>query len=691
MYTALSVSGLVIGIVTSLLVFMWALDEWRYDKQDPNNDRVFRIMLNVRQADGQVETIEETPHLLADFLKTEVPEVEEVCRTGYWERLLLANGNTSAYFDGRFSDPSFLSVFNIPLLAGNPNSILHDKQSIVISRKIANILFEQGDAMGKFIMVNKTMEVKVTGIFEDVPRTSSLGEEFLMSIDLHLQGKTDSWEHTNVGTFVKLRQADDAGAVTEKVKSKINGELKIDETSLFLFGLTDWRLHWRFEDGKPSGGRIEYVVIFCLVAVFILIMACINYMNLATARAAMRAKEIGVRKMSGASRSALTRQFMAESLAITFGAAILSLLVVYLILPLFNAMTGKPLTFILGDPALLVGVFSLAVVAGLLAGSYPAFILSSLKPSLILKGNLYDGLTGTSLRKSLVIFQFALSLILICAAVIIQQQVDFLRTQDLGFDRNHVLYIEPGQSDLPVEVFRAEALINPNIKYVSEGAASPMEINGFGPAYWPGKSSVEEIMFNAASCDYDYLPTLGFTFVKGRNFSKDFASDSSGFVITQRTADIMGFDDPIGQRITFDKPGTIIGVIEDFYNADIHETTAPVIFYLGNKESFGHWRRVFVRYEPGSLANVLEHLKKVHGKLQPGTPPEFGFLDRDFDRQFRNEHLLGSLAIWFTVIAVSIACLGLFGLTLFNTQRRIKEIGIRKVLGASVSGLVVMF
>lgn len=691
-YTALSLGGLVIGLTTTLLIFLWTFDELSYDRHHPDNARVFQVMLNAKEADGHIETIEETPHLLAEYLKSEVPEVEVVCRTGYWERLLISNGDKAAYFDGRFADPTFVSVFNMKLLSGDAASPLPDNHSIILARTTANLLFENGDALGKTVKINEDMEVKVSGIFEDHPRTSSLSEEFLMPIYYHLHEKEDSWRNTNVATYVKLREADAAPKVTETIKDKINQELKSGETSLFLFAITDWRLHYRFVDGKISGGRIEYVIAFSLVAVFILIMACINYMNLATARAAMRAKEIGVRKMSGATHKTLVRQFLAESLTITFAASAITLLVVYLVMPLFRAMTGKPLSFDLFDPVMLSGLLIISMIAGLLAGSYPAFVLASLKPSAVLKGNLYEGLTGASLRKGLVIFQFSLSLILICAAVVIQQQIEFLRTRDLGFDQKNILYIQPGPtSDLSTEAFRAEALRNPHVQYVVEGAASPMEINGYGPAEWNGKSGAEEVLFNGASCDYDYLPALGFKFVKGRNFSRDYASDSSGYVITQRAAEIMGFDDPIGQRITFEEPGTIIGVIEDFNNANIQETTAPVIFYLGNKETFGRWKRIFVRYEPGSLTEVMEHLKAVHEKLQPGIPPEFGFLDRDFESQFRSENLLGRLATAFTVIAVSIACLGLFGLTLFSTQRRTKEIGVRKVLGATIPGLVMMF
>ncbi len=689
-YTVLSLSGLVIGLVTSLLIFMWIVDEWSYDKQHPENDRVFRVMYHERQANGEVLTLEETPSLLADYLKQEIPEVEKVCRAGFWERKLLSLGNTAAYFDGRFADAEFVSVFNLTLLAGDPKNLIPDSRSIIVSRRIAETFFPNGDALGKFIQVDRKDEMKITGIYENHSRLSSLGEEFLLPISVYLG--TPAWDNLDVGTYVKLKRADADATVNEKIHDKINRERNISQTSLSMFRLTDWRLHWRFLDGKVNGGRIDIVIAFGIIAAFILVMACINYMNLATARAAMRAKEIGVRKMSGATRRILVRQFLGESLVISFSAGLLSLLGIYLTLPLFCALTGKELTFALFDSVLLPAVFTFSLISGLLAGSYPAFVLASLKPSTVLKGNLLEGLTGAVLRKYLVIFQFSLSLILIVAAVVIQQQVDFLRSRDLGFDQKNVLYIEPGQdSNLSVDVFRTEALRHPGVKYVVEGAASPMEINGVGTAEVPAREGNQQVVVNGATCDYDYLPALGFTFVTGRNFSRGHASDSNAFVITEKAADMIGFENPIGQRITYGKTGTIIGVIRDFHNAEIHETAAPVIFFLGDKESFGYWRRLFIGYQPGQLNEVRNYLKAVYEKLEPGLPLEFGFLDRDFDSQFRSDNLLGSLAIWFTVIAVAIACLGLFGLTLFNTQRRTKEIGVRKVLGASVVNLVFMF
>lgn len=692
-HTLLSVGGLVTGLVASLLIFLWVLDELSYDHQHPDNSRVFQVMLNSRESNGEIATMDDVPGALAGFLKDEIPEVEEVCRTGYWNRVFFTHGDKSLYFEGRFADSTFFEVFNMPLVAGNPARIMPDDRSIVISRSMALKLFGTEHALDQSVTMNKSTELKVTGIYEDPPRISSLGEEFIMPISYHLVDAPPSWTEPNVSVTVKLRAANDDGRVTEKIRQKMNLEAHVDNTELFLFRMTDWRLHWNFVDGKPSGGRIIYVVSFSLAALFILLMACINYMNLSTARAAIRAREVGVRKMSGASRGALIRQFLMESIALGLIAFVVSVALIYLVLPLFSSLTGKPLRFEQITWTSFLGMFIVALLTGIVAGSYPAFLLSSLKPSVVLKGNLYSGLTGAGLRRTLVVVQFSLSLILLFGVTVVLQQIEYMRTRDLGFDRNRVLYFVPvDDAPLRFEPFKNEVMRSPAIENAAFGAANPMEINGNGNVNWPGRPPGEDVMFYQADCDYDYLPTLGFQLVKGRNFSRDVASDSSNFVITERAAEVLGFDDPIGQTIEFmDKKGEIIGVVKDFHNLDIHELTGPVILSFGSEKNLqDQWRVLFVKYKEGKLTEAMDHLRAVCQQIQPGVPPEFWFLDKDFEYQFQSDLLMGKVAGFFTVFGVFIACLGLFGLTMFSTQRRTREVGIRKVLGASAREIVLL-
>ncbi len=690
-YSSLSLGGLIIGITATMLLFMWVVDELNYDRQHPDNERVFMVLREKKLADGQLVTGETTPAPLADYLKSEIPEIESVCRVGFGQRVLVANGDKAINADGVFAESSYFEVFNIPVLLGNRTNPLPDNNSIVISEKLAKTLFDDTAILGKTVLVNNQMEFRVTGVFADHLTNSSLSSEYVLPFEYHAQQELSTWDDSNVYTYVELNSPSAKQVVEEKIKDKIDVMRGTKETTLFLFGFTDWHLYYNEIVNRQPGGGIVYVIAFSLTGFFILVMACINFINLATARAGIRAREIGVRKMSGATRPVLIRQFMTESLLITSIAVIFSLLLVYLSMPLFNAITGKELTLSVTDPKTILGTLAILLFTGMLAGGYPAFLLSSLKPATILKGNLNSVFTGAGLRRGLVVFQFSLSVILIFSAIIIQQQVEFLKNKNLGFDKDNVMYFEPGrETALPAEVFKAEALRNPNIEHVSQAAASPMEINGVGEVYWKVNGSTQTMLINNNPCDYDYLPTLGFELIKGRNFSAAMLTDSTSVIITETAAELMGFEDPIGQVIDFGFEAKIIGVVKDFHNADIHTAIAPVVFYLGNEETFGRWKRIFIRYKPGTQAEVMDYLKSVTQKLTPGMPYEFRFVDQDFEYQFSEDLRIGSLSVFFTIIAIVVACLGLFGLTLFNTQRRTKEIGVRKVLGATITEVVVM-
>jgi putative ABC transport system permease protein len=681
-FSVISISGLVVGLTTSILVFLWVAFELSYDQQDPSNDRTFTILTNT-SLEGEIETSDEIPNSMTDFLATNVPEVESVTRID-GTRSVLTHGNKSASKYGQYADAEYFKVFNARIIAGNQENPFPDNNSIFLSERMAGLLFDDGDALGKVISVDNKTDFKVTGVFADFPANSSFNAVQYVLPFYSRSRDAEDWRPT----FIKLHDASSQLRVQKKLDSKLTEVLGEGSTTTLLFCLTDWRLHWSFENGKVSGGRIVYVIIFAITALFILIMACVNYMNIATAGAAKRAREIGVRKMTGATRATLIRQFMVESLAMTFAAAVVSLCFAYLLLPLFNQLIGEELSLTLSDPILLTGLFGITLFTGLLAGSYPALLLSSLKPAIVLKGNLYSGLTGAGLRKALVIFQFTLSVMLIFCALVMQEQIEFMLKKDLGFDKNNVLIIDEG---IPLNSFKSEALANPTILSVGVSDSSPIEINGAGEVHRPGNPNDQPLVFNGSSIDEDFLPTIGLEFVQGRNFSPTIPSDSVNFIITQSGADLLGFQDPIGQTVKFNMyhnyEGKIIGVIKDFHNEDIHIPTKPVIFSYRRPENSA---RIFVRYQAGELDAALGHIKSVFDKFQPGVPMQYGFLDQDFENQFYQEKLFRKFTICFTVIGVAIACLGLLGLTMFNAQRRTKEIAIRKVLGATISQIMTL-
>ncbi len=692
-FTSLSLGGLIIGISAFMLIFIWVLDELTQDRYHPDNEKVFMLLRDVQLLDGEHFIGESSPGPLVDYIRNAIPEVETVCQTGFGERLLLSTDKKISYADGTFAEASFFEVFNLTTLEGNPRNLFPDNQSVLLSAKLAKILFEDGSALGSTVMINNQFEAKVSGIYQLPENFSFSDTEFILPFALHEQQEISTWDDSNRNVYVKLHDANTSKAVEEKLTTEIHRAWESKGTRMFLFSLTDWQVYWSSVVLLQPTSRMVYIIAFGIAGIFILVMACINFINLSTARAAIRAREIGVRKMSGATRPILIRQFMIESFFITISAGLFSILVILLLLPAFNALAGKDLTLNLLDPRIAFGFLSIIILTGVLAGAYPAFLLSSLKPASILKGNLYSILSGSQLRRFLVIFQFSLSVILIFSAIVIHQQVDFLRSKDLGFDKENVLYVETGQHiELPFETFKNEALRNSDIESVAQAAATPMEINGKGQINWKLGGVTQTMNINNNPIDYDYLETLGFELLLGRNFSPERISDSTAVIITETAANLMGFENPIGQRVELDVNSEfeIIGVVKDFHNADIHDAVAPVFFYLGSEATWGHWKPVFIRYKPGTQLKVIDYLTSIGKKLSPNRPLEFRFVDQDFEYQFRRDLRIGYLSICFTTIAIIIACLGLFGLTLFNTQRRTKEIGVRKVLGASIPQVVIM-
>lgn len=682
-YSFIILSGLVVGLTTAILVFLWITYEFTFDRYHPDNERVFAVLMN-EAVDGSIETYDETPAPLADYLNSEIPEVESFTRFDN-TRGLLSYGTKSIQRYGMYVDSGYFDVFLPEIISGNNARPFPDNKSIVISRRLAQLLFDSDDVLGNVITLDKTNDFKVTGVFSEFPKNSSLGSyEFVLPFHAKPR-EADEWQNY----YVKLDNKDGCKSVEAKIDVKLNEFFGNQNTKSLLFCLTDWRLHWSFENGKVSGGRIVYVIIFSITALFILTMAAINYVNIMTASAAKRAREIGVRKMTGATQNTLIGQFLAGSLSMTFAATFISLLSSYLLLPFFNQLTGVELSISFTDPVLLTGLFSMTLFTGLLAGSYPAFLLSSLKPAIVLKGNSYAALTGAGLRKSLTIFQFTLSIILIFSALVMQQQTNYLLKKDLGYDKMNVINIWlPAEFPVPLQSFKEEIAMHSSVLSAGLCGASPMEINGYAEVRWLGKTNENPVMLNGVSGDHDLLPALKFELVQGRNFSP---SDSSNFIINEKAAALLGFSEPIGQTITYsmfgDQEGKIIGVIKDFHNEDIHAPIDPVIFTFASESDLNN---LFVRYADGRLEEALTHIKATFNKFQPGIPLPYSFLDSDFEKQFHQEKLLGRFSAWATIIAFSIAGMGLFGLTIFNTQKRKKEIGVRKVLGASAIQILVM-
>ncbi|MEI9920973.1 MAG: ABC transporter permease [Bacteroidota bacterium] len=693
-YTFINVSGLAIGLASAILILLWVWDETHFDKQHVLRDRIYQVK-SFHKYPGQGNTVADVTSGALAIGMRDLPEVEQSCRlTDDGSRMLMQNGTQAFYELGIFADTTVFNVFTIPIIEGVP---FHDDNTIMLSQKLADKYFPGESAVGKALRINAERDVVVSGVFKDLPDASTLKYDFMVPYNVY--AKTDQYNNewgawTGGYTYVLLHPGTDIKALDLKIKKTFTEPLVWvrwdDNVELFLFPFTDSRLKNSFnEDGLQEGGRIWYVKTFGYVGIFILIVACINFMNLATARSVSRSKEIGVRKVSGAAKWSLIRQFFSESVLLALVALIFALVIVQTLLPSFNTLTHKTLSIDLADPVFVALIFTTTLITGIVAGSYPAFSLSSLKPVAVLKGR-FTGIGGKNIRMALVVFQFGLSTSLIVCALAAQQQIRYMKEKDLGFDRDNILYF-PASDKLmsQLEAFKTSALENPKIVSVARGSANPMQVFGgivLNDNAWEGKTKDDNIIFRRLLVDEDYIPTLGFKVLKGRNFSKDNPSDSNNYLLTEEAARQMKLKDPIGAKLLGPQEGTIIGIVNNFNSDKLSLEIQPVIIGMIPKRN----PNIFVKYQAGQAQEVLTDLQTLYKSFEPDIPMEYRFMDTPFGEMYENELLIEKLSMYFTIIAIFISCLGLFGLASFTAETRTKEIGVRKVLGASVAQIVTL-
>lgn len=689
-YSLINLSGLAVGLTCSIFILLWVTDEVSYNTINTDRDRIFQVLENQTYSGNKIYTFSATPGLLAEALKAEIPEVEYSCRTSWGDRMLFQVGDKSIYEEGLYADPSIFQILTLPILDGDALNPLPDNNSVAISQKMARKYFGEESPIGKMFRVNNTFDAKVTAVFKDIPQNSSITAEFLLNFDRTFRAKPwmSEWGSNGIQTFVKLDRAEAKEAVNGKIKDFIKKRERESVVDLFLFPMTEWRLYSHFEEGKQQGGRITYVRAFAVVAVFILVIACINFMNLATARAANRSREVGLRKVVGAQRQSIIAQFIGESMLMAFLSFAIALLAVHLLMPTFNELTGKQVFLDYADPLVILTLVGILLLTGLLSGSYPAFFLSAFQPAAVLKGNTGGVFSGSRLRKILVVFQFSLSVTLIVCALVVYQQIEFIRNKNLGFDRENILYFSRYHGiEKSYESFRSELLQHPAIRSVAVASQLPMNIGESSGAQWEGKSEDDRALFPLIQCDYDYIPLAGMQLVAGRNFSRDIASDTINYIVMEETAKRMGMKDPVGQRLeVWGRKGQIIGVIKDFHSQGLRWSMEPVILMCMPARG----ENVFVQYEPGQGGDVAKIIEPIHKKFESVFPFEPNYLDQAIDREYKSEIMIGKLSAVFTGMTIFISCLGLFGLASYTTERRTKEIGIRKALGASVSTVVMM-
>jgi putative ABC transport system permease protein len=691
-FSLINIFGLSLGIATSLIILLWVRDERAVDAAHANGPRLFQVYERTIR-DGKTDAGYATQGLLAQELKRVIPDVQYAAGFDYaaqpgTKNTLQVNDKITK-MTGFFAGEDFFRMFSFPLLEGTAATALHSPDEIAVSRSLAEYFFgSPAAAIGKTVRFEDNEALKVTAVFENIPTHSSLQFDFLRSwADFVKQNDwVSNWGNESPSSFVQLRPGADPVVVEAKIKDFIDRytqKIKGFRTELGLQPYPERYLHSAFKDGSLDGGRIEYVRLFTGVAIFILLIACINFMNLATAQSAKRAREVGLRKVIGAARSSLILQFIGEALLLTGFSVLVALVVTYAILPAFNQLTGKQLSLPLSDPAFAGTLLGIVIATALVAGSYPALFLSSLQPAKVLKGPLKFDWTATVLRKGLVVFQFTLSIVLIIGMLVVRRQVDYIQKKNLGYDRDGLVYI-PIEGDLTKKytLFKVEARKLTGITDVSKMRNSPTIIEHHtGNFDWPGRDPNLHLSFADGVVGYDFVKTMKLQLKEGRDFSPGFSSDSAGFLLNETAVNSIGLQHPIGATMSWgNRQGKVIGVLKDFHFNSLHQTIDPLIVRLD--ENWG-WGTILVRIEAGKTREALTALERLCKDLNPKFPFTYQFSDLEFARLYKSETVVSRLANGFAFLAILISCLGLFGLATFTAAQRTKEIGIRKVLGAT--------
>jgi predicted permease len=691
LYAFINVFGLALGMACSLLIGLWVRDELSYDRFWPGAETLYEVRVN-SLFNGEITTGFSTPGPLQDAIAKDVSAVAAVTKLTWNNERLIKVGEKSAKVPGRYASADFFGVFELPVLAGDPKAALAQPNRIVLTRRVAEQFFPKGRALGKVLQLDNDKYFTVGAVLENLPTNSTIQFDWLVNFKVQEQDWMKTWGNSSFRTYARLKPnttAAQAEAGMKGIFARYTDWENAATTYPVLQPLTDVQLYSKYKNGQVVGGRIEYVRIFSLVAVFMLLIACINFMNLATARSAMRAKEVGVRKVVGAERMSLVGQFLSESILTSMLAVGLALGLVWAVLPTFNAVFQKGLSLDLTNPTLGLGIGGLVLLTGLLAGSYPALFLSGLQPVRILKGTLRFGTGPAQFRRALVVFQFALSVFLIVGMLAVGRQMQYLRTKNLGLERENLLYIplegaltEAGKT----ETIRQEVLRLPSIAAATTTSDVPLNIQGWSNDLdWSGKDPNLQTQTAPLQVGGDFLRTMNIQLLAGRDFRTAGLADSANYIVNETAAKLMGMTHPVGQEITFWRgKGRIVGLMKDFHLKSLHESISPLVLMYNPIEN----DYLFVKTRAGQTPQAIADLERITKTLNPNYPFTYQFLDEAYEKMYLAEQQVHTLVNYFGVLAILISCLGLFGLSAFTAEQRTKEIGVRKVLGASVASIV---
>ncbi len=684
-FSLLNILGLTIGIASFILIFLWIMDELSYEKAYSKADQI-RIVYKEYQIGGQSQFNASTPSPLAPRLKDEFAEIQGAVRiarmgaTVKFEKSIYLNQRLCA------SDKDYIEMFDLEFIQGDPQHVFSDLQSVIITENIAKRYFRDENPIGKVINVNDRKTLTVTGVFKNQPEKSLLRNEMIGRFDYLIENEDNrnDWGNHRFRTMIWVNPTVDVKVLDTKMSDLFQSQIPDEKIGLRTLALNKARLYTI--DGKNQ--RIQYVYLFAAIAALIIIIACINFMNLSTARASRRSKEIGLRKVVGSSQAKIIVQFLLESILFALISIFLAMMLVELLRPFFNQLTNKQIVIDYSDFSVYFKLSILVLITGVLSGSYPAFLMSAFKPILAIKNTIHLGSKGIIFRKILVIIQFSISIFLIISTFFIFLQIRAIKKKDLGFDKNNVIMFDAkGRIGSNFQAFRNELLSLKGVVSLTRATQAPNEIeNIFRNQEYQGENGTESGTFGAGTIDFDYFETMKMEIVEGRSFSRAFGRDSVNVILNQKAIEMMGYENPIGRSFSVDSenPGNIVGVVKNFNSLPLTEDIEPIMFII-----YPAWCRiVFVRIHDGMEKETLKSIEKIYKEFAPNNPFEYVFLDKYIEEQYGSELNVGTLSAIFAFIAVIISCLGLFGLAAYTADQKTKEIGIRKVFGADTFGII---
>ncbi len=715
LFSFLNIAGLAVGMASFIIIVLWIVDELSYDKFNENADRIVRVVSYFTMNGKEGRDIY-SPAPLAEALKTDFPEVENAVRFRSRGSYIIQKDDI-VFNESRimFVDSTFFNVFTFPLISGDPDKVLTARRSIVISESMSKKYFGDDNPLGQMLKLDNRTDYQVTGVFKDMPAASHFHYDFLASLHTIEDANNDMWLNSNYPTYVLLKEGVDMETVDAKMNLIVEKYISVQaemalgmswkeiqdsgtDLGYSLQRLTDIHLHSNFEGELEAPGSIGSVRIFGIIAAFIILIACINFTNLSTARSVTRLKEVGVRKTYGVTRKQLIKQFIGESVLIVILAHIFSLVLVELSLPYFNNLTGKNLYIDYFSAGYLLSIAAMIIFVSLLAGAYPSFYLSSFRPIHVLRGETESKSSTFSFRSILVILQFFISLVLLSATLILGRQMNYMQNKELGYDKDRVIvinntYLMPGDN---ATTFQNRLKRIPSIENATKSSYLPIPSTRNNGTVFPD-AIITENLFNCQqwTVDNDYLETLGIKLKEGRNFSKDFATDSLSLLINETAAKELGWEQPVGriigvpnyydptQEMVFDEY-TVIGVVEDFHFESMHLPIQAMIMFLGNSPG-----KVIIRVDKNAdISGLMDDIEQIWKEFVPGQPFSYTFVDQRIERQYQSERRLGKILTIFTIFAFFVSCLGLIGLSVFTSEQRKKEIGLRKVNGSGIGQII---